>query len=60
MKLVFCGSEWGNMKKIVLGMLIGIGLSLGVTVYADDIISLIGKKVDGSGLPSIHNTCDIM
>src|ERR1700730_15033832 len=54
MELVFCGREWGNMKKIVLGMLIGIGLSLGVTAYADDIVSLIGKKVDGS-FPLIIN-----
>jgi hypothetical protein len=42
------------MKKIILGMLIGIGLSLGVTAYADDIVSLIGKKVDGS-FPLIIN-----
>jgi hypothetical protein len=54
MELIFGGREWGNMKKIVLGMLIGIGLSLGVTAYADDIVSLIGKKVDGS-FPLIIN-----
>ncbi|QGQ97818.1 hypothetical protein EHS13_24475 [Paenibacillus psychroresistens] len=43
------------MKKIVLGMLIGIGLSLGFTAYADDIISLIGKKVEGSFPLLINN-----
>jgi hypothetical protein len=55
MELVFCGREWGNMKKIVLGMLLGIGLSLGATTYADDIVSLIGKKVDGSFPLLINN-----
>jgi hypothetical protein len=54
MELEFCEGEWGNMKKFVLGMLIGIGLSLGVTAYAADIVSLIGKKVDGS-FPLIIN-----
>jgi hypothetical protein len=54
MELEFCGREWVNMKKFVLGMLIGIGLSLGVTAYAADIVSLIGKKVDGS-FPLIIN-----
>jgi hypothetical protein len=54
MELEFCGREWGKMKKYVLGMLIGIGLSLGVTAYAADIVSLIGKKVDGS-FPLIIN-----
>jgi hypothetical protein len=49
-----CGREWGNMKKIISGILIGISLSLGVTAYADDIVSLIGKKVDGS-FPLIIN-----
>jgi hypothetical protein len=44
----------GNMKRIFLGILIGFGLSLGVTAYADDIVSLIGKKVDGS-FPLIIN-----
>jgi hypothetical protein len=43
------------MKKIVLGMLIGIGLSLGFTAYADDIVSLIGKKVEGSFPLLINN-----
>ncbi|MEX2461711.1 MAG: hypothetical protein WD469_10540 [Paenibacillaceae bacterium] len=42
------------MKKIILGMIIGIGLSLGVTTYADDIVSMIGKKVEGS-FPLIIN-----
>jgi hypothetical protein len=55
MDLVFCGREWEYMKKIVLGMLIGIGLSLGFTAYADDIVSLIGKKVDGSFPLLINN-----
>lgn len=36
------------MRKIILGVLIGLGLSIGVTTYAADIVSLIGKKVDGS------------
>jgi hypothetical protein len=54
MKLVFCGREWGIMKKIIAGILIGISLSLGFTAYADDIVSLIGKKVDGS-FPLIIN-----
>jgi hypothetical protein len=44
----------GNMKKIIAGILIGISLSLGVTAYADNIVSLIGKKVDGS-FPLIIN-----
>jgi hypothetical protein len=43
------------MKKLILGMIIGIGLSLGVTAYADDIVTLIGKKVDGSFPLLINN-----
>ena len=54
MELAFFGREWENMKKIFVGILIGISLSLGITAYADDIVSLIGKKVDGS-FPLIIN-----
>lgn len=54
MELVFCGREWEDIKKIIVGLLIGISLSLGLTTYANDIVSLIGKKVEGS-FPLIIN-----
>jgi hypothetical protein len=44
------------MKKLIMGILIGIGLSLGITAYADDIVSLIGKKVEGSFPLIINNS----
>jgi hypothetical protein len=42
------------MKKMMVGLIIGIGLTLGASAYADEIASLIGKKVDGS-FPLIIN-----
>jgi hypothetical protein len=42
------------MKKMMIGLIIGIGLTLGISAYADEIVSLVGKKVDGS-FPLIIN-----
>jgi hypothetical protein len=42
------------MKKIMMGLIMWIGLTLGVSAYADEIVSLVGKKVDGS-FPLIIN-----
>jgi hypothetical protein len=54
MKIVFRGREWAIMKKMMIGLILGIGLTLGISVYADEIVSLVGKKVDGS-FPLIIN-----
>jgi hypothetical protein len=36
------------MKKIMFGLILGIGLTLTASVYADDIQTMIGKTVEGS------------
>lgn len=35
------------MKKFIMGLIVGLALSLAVTAYAEDIKSLVGKQVDG-------------
>lgn len=35
------------MKKVVLGIIIGIGFTFGFTTYAADITTLVGKTVQG-------------
>lgn len=43
-----------TMKKFVLGLILGIAIAATSSVYADEVVSFIGKKVDGE-FPVILN-----
>ncbi|UKS25020.1 copper amine oxidase N-terminal domain-containing protein [Paenibacillus sp. HWE-109] len=36
------------MKKFILGILVGVSITAAGSAYADDIVSIVGQKIDGS------------
>lgn len=43
------------MKKMFLGILIGVAVSVPATIFADEIASVVGKKVDGEFAVTLNN-----